>query len=137
MRTIRENIRIDRRPVPSTDGWQLGGDFDSAAARPHRRSAPAVTTALPSHSHLPLICTFGFSLLLHTALFCAMLPMDLTAPPSPPLTLVELTPAPEDASPATDRGENAEVQALQDFHASALARAAAVEERLTSALSQQ
>jgi chemotaxis protein MotB len=137
MRTIRDNIRIDRKPVPSTDGWQLGNDFDPAAGRPRRRSSPAVTTVLPSHSHLPLICTLGFSLLLHAALFRATLPADFTTPPPPQLTLVELAPAPEDASPAADRGENAEVQALQGFHASALARAAAVEERLTSALSQQ
>src|SRR5207244_10346665 len=104
---------------------------------PRRRPSPAVTTLLPSRSLLPLVCTLGFSLVLHAALFCAVLPVVLTTPPSPQFTLVELAPAPEDASPAADRGENADFQTLQGFHASALARAAAVEERLTSALSQQ
>ncbi|HEV8716280.1 MAG TPA: flagellar motor protein MotB [Candidatus Binatia bacterium] len=133
----RDNIRIDRKSVPSTDGWQLGNDFDSAVGRSYRRSSPAVTTILPSHSHFSLVCTLGLSLFLHAALFCATLPAHLTTPPAPQLTLVELAPEPEDASPAADQGENADFQALRGFHAAALERAAALEERLTSALTQQ
>ncbi|MBI3301211.1 MAG: OmpA family protein [Deltaproteobacteria bacterium] len=91
------------------------------------------------HPRLALACTLGLSLLLHAAVFRIQFPADLFTPPtpeSPPpqFAMIELTP--ETAS-VTDPADQAELYTLQDFHASALERATALEQTLTNALSQQ
>ena len=123
--------------MPSSDGWQLGNDFKSGVDPSRYQPFSAVTTAPPRHSRFPLICTLGLSLLLHAAVFRVALRTNFSAPLAPQLTLVDLTPEVEVTSTPADRANTTELHALQGFHASALERAAAVEERLTSALTRQ
>jgi chemotaxis protein MotB len=53
------------------------------------------------------------------------------------LALIELTPEVDSTPDPVDHADNAELQTLQEFHASTLERAAALEQTLTSALDQQ
>jgi chemotaxis protein MotB len=139
---MRENIHMKRRSLPSTGGWQLGSDLDFAADLPSHRASAAVTTIVPSHSHLPFLCTLGFSLFLHAAVFGVTLPITLTTPPAAPLPIVELAletevPSPADTADTAAQDDTSELQVLQEFHASALERTTALEERLSGALTQQ
>jgi chemotaxis protein MotB len=134
----RGNLRLNRRkPLPSTDGWQLGNDFRSGAAPSRHQPSSAVTATPPRYSRFLLVCTLSLSLLLHAAVFCVTLRTNFAAPPVQQLTEVDLTPEVEVTSAPADRANTTELHALQGFHSSALERAAALEERLTSALTQQ
>jgi chemotaxis protein MotB len=143
---IRDNIHIKRQSLASSGGWQLGNDVDFAADLPFRQPSAAVAAVVPS-SYLPFVSTLGLSLFLHTAVLYVALPRQFAAPSAPQLAMVELALETEAPSTSETRDEttddtappdhNPELQALQGFHASALERAAAVEERLSSALTQQ
>jgi len=136
---------MKRRPPLSTGGWQLGSDLDFVADLPSRAVSLAGTTTVPSHSHLLSLCTLGLSLFLHAAVFRVTSPLTLTPPPVAQLAMVDLTletevPSPADTADSADTAaheDNPELQALAGFHASALERAAALEERLSGALTQQ
>ncbi len=132
----RGNVRIDRKPIPSADRWQLGDD-SGPSARPYGRLPFVATATSPPRSRRPLVCALGLSLLVHAAVFRFALPLNLVTPPAPQLTMVDLAPEVDVTSASADRADNTELQTLQGFHSSALERAAALEERLTSALTQQ
>lgn len=132
----RGNARIDRKPVPSADGWQLGDDCGPSAWTYRHLPAAAPATSPPRSRRL-LVCTLGLSLLVHTAILGLALPMNLAAPPALQLTMVELTPDVDVTSAPADRTDNTEVQTLRGFHSSALERTAALEERLTSVRTRQ
>lgn len=139
---MKENSRIRRKPPPSADEWQLGNSHDFAAGRPSHRASSVVTSIFPPHSHLPFIGALGLSLFLHAGVFRVMFPMILPTPPAVQLPTVELSleneaPSPADTAAATEQDDNAELHVLQGFHATALERTAALEERLSSALTQQ
>jgi chemotaxis protein MotB len=143
---IRDNIRIKKQPLAANGGWRLDNDIDFAADLPFRQPSAAVAAVVPS-SYLPFVSTLGLSLFLHTAVLYVALPTQFAAPSAPQLAMVELaleTEAPSTSEPKDEMTEdtappdhNPELQALQGFHASALERAAAVEERLSRALTQQ
>jgi len=84
----------------------------------------------------------GLSLFLHAGAFRVLFPMNLPTPPAAQLTTVELAledevPSPAGTDETAEQDDNAELQVLQGFHAAALERTAALEERLSGALTQQ
>src|SRR6059036_1243642 len=125
-----------------TEGWKLGDDLGADEDHLRNPRSLGVGVAQRRPLHLPLAYTLGLSLLLHAVALrlpwqVVQVLTDLFEPPAPQLAMIELTPEVDSAPAPVDRADNAELQILQEFHASALDRAAALEQTLTSALNQQ
>ncbi|MGH7960213.1 MAG: OmpA family protein [Candidatus Binatia bacterium] len=116
----------------------------SDGAQRNRRLSPRQSSFQGTPPRWHFACAVALSGLLHAA----VLPLSWDAipllpdliqpePPTPQLAMVELIPEVGSASDFVEREENAELQQLQSFHDSALARAAELEQTITDALDQQ
>lgn len=140
----KKNVHSTREPLFPPDEWRLGDEEILSENRLRPRvsldtKVSGTTIEVRSSSRPLFFYALGLAILFHVvALFVHFTKAPVAVPPpDSQLTLVEMTPAVDPAPSSPERGHDPELHLLQDFHAAAVERSAAVEQILGDALAQQ
>jgi chemotaxis protein MotB len=125
----------------SSDGWQLGDDFEELAARSVQRSILRHSSARSSRFRRIFVSVLGISALLHAALlylyfFQQKLPLPSSLAQSANTTTVEIELSSDVDEPLASP-EPVELRELRAFHTAALERTDELEYTLNDALQRQ